>query len=249
MRIQSVFVGLVLFLFVAATSHAAPEGKKFCTNSTAELSVRPAFVSAMVIVYGDKPEMLTCERLKKWAAFIGSSWLSDGLKFSEAVDWVKQILEKEANGAAAGVIANAYLEVYGPQLANGLIGAGPLEKWRYKIMAGAAWYITIVTAEKKSLNSNKAERTSMVYRAYWETFGRAATADELDYWMPRNEHYSLLASANRAWLYSPSGGKDLTETVARAIAKKTGKAPAAAEIKSAITMFIPTKKIYSEMIK
>jgi hypothetical protein len=172
---------------------------------------------------------------------------NDGLKLVGAMDWAKaEIAKNYPISAQFRVIAinNAFREVYGRD-------PNPTEQATYdaKIKTQQAWYATIVNDQRDRLKENAFAKQGVIARAYKAVFGREPSYAESQYWQARSEHYRLIREANRNWLYSPNGAKDLVETVTRALRVNNGKSPNDDEIKSAMAKFSNERKIYEEMIK
>ena len=87
----------------------------------------------------------------------------------------------------------------------------------------------------------------IITRAYKESFGRIPTKAETEYWTPQKKVFGEILDANRAFLYSPGGAKDLRETVARALYDNSGGQPSDKQIGDAIEKYGKTKSIYVEM--
>lgn len=167
----------------------------------------------------------------------------DGLKFIDAVNWLKQRISKDAKDRLFA-IDNAFREVYG-------IESTPEQQatWDVEVKAQKAWYAIIVSSEIAKLSKDNTLRTATINRVYFDAFGRNASSDEIKYWLPRSEHYRTQLQANRTWLYSSSGAKDFAETVARALKNVHGSEPSPADVKSAMVAFTSNKLIYKEMVK
>jgi hypothetical protein len=106
----------------------------------------------------------------------------------------------------------------------------------------------MVLQETKNLNNSKPLREKMIKAAYSRAFGRQATADEIAYWLARSEHFRPLLNAQRIWLYSAQGNKDLRGAVRVALYPKLKREPTAAEIDEGIKKVTPGKLIYTEMV-
>lgn len=120
--------------------------------------------------------------------------------------------------------------------------------WEAQVAAQKAWYATIVGAEREGLNKDKAARTQMLNRVCKAAFGRDAQAGDLDYWLPRDDTYRAVLDANRNWLYSAAGAKDLSETVRRALKAAKGVEPNGEQVKAAAANLTPGRPIYVEMV-
>jgi hypothetical protein len=215
-------------------------------------AARSAFKSASAIVTGI---VLDDSYISEWIGVASASpnWqikINEGLKFSDAVSFLKQYMAEEKgitglDGVAerAITIDNAFREVYGHS-------STPLEQasWEVQVKAQKACYATIWAAELKKIISNRELRIPIIQKAYTDAMGRMPTADDMNYWKPRNEHYRLLVDACRAWLYSEAGAKDLIETITRAWkVKYKNTTPTDNEIKEELIRCTKSKLIYSEM--
>ncbi len=206
-----------------------------------------AFNSAAPIVIGEMKVNYDRNHIWRHAIMYDPAWqgkYNDGLKFTDAVAWLKQRMAGSQGGEdRALAINNAYREVYGRD-------STPAEQayWEPLVKAQQAWYAPIVIAELGTLK-NYGGRPAMINRAYQAFMGRPAIQADLDYWLPRSEHYRLIVQAGRSYLYSSGGATDLAETVARALQTKNGSQPSDAEVKAAMIRFTPQKLIFAEMIK
>lgn len=87
--------------------------------------------------------------------------------------------------------------------------------------------------------------------AYMTVFGRPATPAEMDYWQSRKPaSQGELIDINIKWLISPSGAKDLSETVVRAYKEVngSGNAPAADEQAKWEGRVKTSKWVYAELV-
>ncbi|MBD1210405.1 MAG: hypothetical protein H9535_18405 [Ignavibacteria bacterium] len=219
-----------------------------CTSALA------AFRSASVIVTGKlETDQMILGFVSSGGSFPG--WISilktepeykpkyeDGLKFTDAVSWLKQRISKDAKDRLLA-IDNAFREVYG-------IESTPEQQatWDVEVKAQKAWYAIIVSSEIAKLSKDNTLRTATINRVYNDAFGRNASSDEIKYWLPRSEHYRTQLQANRTWLYSSSGAKDFAETVARALKNVNGSEPSPADVKNAMVSYTSNKLIYKEMV-
>lgn len=214
------------------------------------LTAKKMIVSAGVIVTGEE---VTDEEWGYMAAKmlsspeVGEEKFRAGLSLADALAGWKAWLASPftGDGNRTKVIDRAYMEVYGV-----LPLAIERDVWMGRIKAQEAWYATIVSKEIAGLNSAEARRRDMITRAYNHAFGRPAndTAD-MPYWLPRKEHYRLVIQAQRQWLYSEKGAKDLWFAAEKALKVKYKKPPTLAEVNAAVEKFRPGKLIYIEMVK
>jgi hypothetical protein len=206
-----------------------------------------AFDAAAPIVYGYDMK-LHVWRNDYWQTYLmmDPAWrpkYDEGLKFTDAVAWMKEGLAGDGAGEGrALVINNAYQEVYGRE-------ATPAEHayWEPQVKAQKAWYATIALGEIGKLNSNGSERGAMISRAYHAVMGRGATRADFAYWYPLKDHYRQIVQAARSYLYSASGTTDLAATMARALQTNNGSQPSDAQVKAAILKYTPNKWIYAEI--
>jgi N1221-like protein len=174
-----------------------------------------------------------------------SQQVKEGVRFSDGVTFLKKyIAQPEGSLARAHLITRAFYEVYGRP-------SSPTEQayWDTQVKAQQTWYVPLVSKIREELNSKPPERRTVIQVVYYFVFGRLATDGELNYWTPRKEDYKQMLEANRAWLYSQNGVKDLVETVTRAMEQKNKKKPTDSEVKYAMAKFTAKKMIYQQMIK
>lgn len=119
--------------------------------------------------------------------------------------------------------------------------------WNPVACTAAPFFNTIVNAETEKMNANKITRRFMITAAYKRSFGRPALSSELDKWTPLKENFASIVSANRGYMYSSQGAKELAATVERALFNKKGEKPTPAEISAAIIQYSGKKAIFSEM--
>jgi hypothetical protein len=205
-----------------------------------------AFAAAAPLVLGRAPFK---GEVAYWIPYIQSYGMSqqlqEGFKFSDAVAFLKKFISQPV-GISQGVeaIEYAFQEVYGRY-------ATPLEQayWESQIKAQKAWYAPIVGSESEKLNKDSAVRKAVINHAYRVAFGRDANAVDLQYWQPRSEHFRHLLTAQRVWLYSANGAKDLVETTTRALQAANGKAPTDSQVKDAMKVFSIKNLYYTQMVK
>lgn len=153
----------------------------------------------------------------------------------------KFLREPEQGKYRLTIINNAFADVYGKE-------ASPTDVafWNLEITKGKGFYGAVFDGESKKLNSNKINRRFMITAAYKKSLGRAALSKELDYWEPKSEVFSQIVLANRNFMYSQKGAKELAETIERSLTKNGDKATTK-QINEAIIKYTKTKAIYSEM--
>jgi hypothetical protein len=227
---------------------AAAQAKNQATADLNALvaSSNPAFAAAIPLVLGRAPyEGEVASLILVMKSYGLSQQLQEGLRFSDAVAFLKKLISQPA-GSSRGIqaVEYAFQEVYGRF-------STPLELayWESQIKAQKAWYAPIVSAESEKLNKDSALRKAVINHAYQIAFGRDANAGDLQYWMPRSEHFRHLLTAQRVWLYSANGAKDLVETTTRALQAVNGKAPTDQQVKSAIKVFTSKNRYYTQMVK
>lgn len=159
-------------------------------------------------------------------------------------DWfVKYFNQPEMTEIKRQIITRAFYDVYG----SGQIQ--PAEFAQYNSMQVA--YIKIVVAEMDKMNAplGVARRTLMIIEAYKKSFGRSPVKAEYDYWTPKKEKFKDLVEANRAYLYSPNGAKELSEMVQRVLIAKGNKNPIPNQINEAISKYsaMKPKPVYGEI--
>lgn len=223
-----------------------------CPDPTKEpcKTAKKMIVSAGVIVTGEE---VTDEEWGFMAAKmlsspeVGEAKFAAGLSLSDAVAGWKAWLASPftGDGNRTKVINAAYMEVYGV-----LPLAIERDVWMKRIKAQEAWYAIIVSKEISGLNSADARRRDMITRAYNHAFGRPANdTEDMPHWLPRKEHYRPLIQAQRQWLYSERGAKDLWFAAEKALTAKYKKQPSPAEVNAAVEKFRPGRLIYIEMVK
>lgn len=222
-----------------AEQQAAADSAAFRAQVQAAL---PPFRSASALVLGrtmGDGEIANRMRTFKQA---DPQAVADGVTLVEAIAFLKSQLAAQANAPLrTAATTYAFREVHG-------VTPTPTEQATYdsQIRAQQRWYATIVFDETKRLNQTPALRTAMIERAYQAAFGRAASAAEQAYWMPRTETYRQLLGASRNWLYSQPGATDLVQTVTRAL-QKAGKPHGQQEVSAAMTAYGVKRALFFEM--
>ncbi len=176
-----------------------------------------------------------------------------GLSALEAARFCRQIIQTDPE-ERNGVISTVIMAVYGfPRLDFFKDTTG----WDEPLKTGKASYLSVLAAETKKLNSDPAKRREMIDRAYIRTMGRKAIdrhvlgqgmQGEQTYWGPRTERFSDIVKANHNWLYSPSGSKDLSETVARALKVKLNRIPTEKEVLFSVKKYTWNRVPFPDMI-
>ena len=199
--------------------------------------------SASVVVFGEPARWWNldywCNDLKS-TKYASLPQCKDGLSYVEAVNTLKLFLREQDSWRQLPILKNIYLEVFGREPNPNDIAYG-----KGRMQSGQAWYTIIRAGEITYLHATKPEKTATINRAYYAWFGREPTADETNYWLARNEHYSEIKQANRNWLYSPAGKNELANTIDRAFVKL----PKATDEwrKTAANKWIAEKRIFEEM--
>jgi hypothetical protein len=225
----------------------------FATDTPQCQAAKTAFDAAVVIVTGNPYFRFAAEKYEFssspyiWVNDLAnnpkySAKFNEGLKFSDAVSYLKERLTTNAADRLFA-INNAFMEVYG-RTSNTNEQAG----WDAQVKTQKAWYAVIVTSEISKLNGNPLTRSAIINDVYQRTMGRTATPEELKYWTPRSAHFRLIVQANRNFLYSSNGAKDLTQTVRTAFSAKYKREPLPLELKTALTKAAENKLIFEEMI-
>ena len=154
------------------------------------------------------------------------------------------MLAQTNDGNRGAIMDAAFREVYGRDAT-----VFEMLGWQPQIKKQTAWYATIVPALIKNLNADKTTRQDRLGLAFRLVYGRNIQEGELNYWMPRADHFRLVIQSNRNLIYQPKDPGQLKDIVTRALKYKTGKLPTDAETQTAMSQFAINKKIYAEMIK
>jgi hypothetical protein len=249
----------VIFVLLATQSANAfgqvtINGKSYldtvCPDRTKEpcATAKQMIVSAGVIVTGEElkgDDWTYTANAMLSSKLVGEERFRDGLKLGDAVNYWKDWLASPftGDGNRGKVISQAYTEVYGttPKVDE-------YNAWMTRIKAKQAWYTTIVGAEKSRLKGEPARRKAMINHVYYTAMGRPAAEVDYQYWMAQPEHYVQMVEANRKWLYSPNGEKDLRGAVRVALYPKLKREPTPAEIDEGVQKVKPGKLIYREML-
>ena len=211
------------------------------------LKSKSALQSASVIVYGedltnDNRQMnIWCGRAKE----VVNAQYNAGLKFSEAVAVLKGLIKHDTK-EQANVIERVFMEVMGR-------GASPDETafWQPKMRNEGKWWYATMHGELVSYvnKENPEERKGVIRRAYMRSLGRDAKPEEQSYWLPRTEHFRLIREANRTWLYSANGAKELPDVVKRVFKSEKDRWPSESELKELMVKFGGQKLTFEEMRK
>jgi hypothetical protein len=240
-------------LAIAANQTAIVYGQtldEVCPDKTKEpcATAKKMIQSASVVVTGEesKGDDWTFMANKMLTdAQIGEAKFKERINLKDAVEFWKSWLASPftGDGNRDKVINLAFLEVYGKL---------PLkierDVWMKRINAREAWYAAIVSKEISNLNSAEVRRRDLIKRAYSNAFGRPPTDGDFQFWVPRAEHYRPLLSAQRTWMYSDNGLKDLRGAVRVALYPKFKREPTEAEIDEGIKKVKPNRLIYLEMV-
>ena len=119
--------------------------------------------------------------------------------------------------------------------------------WNANCMGPGGFFNRIVKAKTSKMNENKITRRFMITAAFKRSYGRPAMSSELDTWTPLQLNFGEIVAANRGYMYSSQGAKELAATVERALFNKKGEKPSAAEISAAIVQYSGSKAIFAEM--
>ena len=138
------------------------------------------------------------------------------------------------------LIERAYTYVYGR-------GPGAEQIARYLNQNIA--FSEIIAAEQQLMKSDSTNllRGIAIVNAYKDSMGRPPTAAERNYWNPKTTFYNVIVKANRDFLYSPNGSKDLLETIKRAHNATNGKNPDSVQLANLLTKYSQNKAIFDEM--
>lgn len=206
---------------------------------------KSAFDTAALLVLGRETSDLEVSIWLKNMQKQSPGQFETEVKFTDVVKYLKTLIAQPLSSTLrTGAINNAFREVYG-------IDALPVQQAQYdaQIRAQQATYSSIVLTEIKNLNEDKIARKLMIARAYKKSMGRVTVQSEMDYWLPRADHFRQIVEASRSWLYSANGSKDLAETVKRALEvnKMPGENISNAKISDAMKKFTVKKLIFDEM--
>ena len=176
--------------------------------------------------------------------------IKDGIKFIDAVNFLKAKLKSESatnNKLILILLEKAFTESFGRASTT-----AEQSLWIARIKSEGLWYAPIKSELMKQAQVDKKERTALIDRAYGYTLGRAATQEEVKYWLPHSEYYDQIVAANRAWLFSSSGASEYPEVVRRAL-KTYENNPFFAPLESTVktwagTFSAGTGKVYAEML-
>lgn len=227
-------------------------GKLVCLNnfgSQAYKIAKAAFNTASMTILGRKPAgEENAGEIPAWIYLTLTKYGSAqnyfaGMK-TEAAEYVLKALFAESKyaGARKETIDRAFYHATG-----GFSNTTQFAFWDAKIQQKEAWYANILESVRQEMNKNASSRKLMIQCAYLIVFGRMPTDGDMNYWMPRGENYKQLVEANRTWLYSPNGAKDLAETVTGVLKFNLNRTPTENEVKTAIGDYQKKRQVYMEM--
>lgn len=208
------------------------------------------------IGYSESPTgyFTTSEMLQLFAQYdqaaAPNAKIKDGIKFIDAVNFLKAKLKSESvanNKLILILLEKAFTESFGRTFTT-----AEQSLWIARIKSEGLWYAPIKSELMKQAQVDKKERTALIGRAYGYTLGRAATPEEVKYWLPRLEYYDQIVAANHAWLFSPNGASEYPDVVRRALTTYENNpffAPLESTVKTwAATFSAGTGKVYAEML-
>jgi hypothetical protein len=155
---------------------------------------------------------------------------------------IKSIAEDKSAPIRKSIIDRAFYQATGGE-------ANPTEfaSWDAKIQQEQAWYKSIFTTARLQMNLNPPKRKLMIQVAYVTVFGRMPTDGDLSYWQSRTEGFKEMVEANRAWLYSPNGAKDLADAVTSVLKFNLNKTPSTDQINTAMSEYRKKRLVFTEM--
>ncbi len=226
-----------------------PQPIEYFNTNTLNCKVsEKAYQAASAIVFGRKLNVAELEKyLRHGAEQFGSSYSqksSEGIKLTDAINFLKIALAKSKPETRADVIDRAFMEAYGRK-------ADPNEQSANdsKVTSQKGWFASIINDEIYRMSKDSFLRTVMIKYAYANSLGRVATTAEITFWVPRLERYPQIVEGNRAWLYTGNGAQDLRDATIKALTIKYSKKPSENQIKNAIASFSSKRLIYPEMVK
>ena len=212
-------------------------------------ATKAALVSAGLVVLGRVSDAQAAALTSAVAA--DPQWKpkfeAGGLSHADAVTYLKGKLAQEGAGVArAGVIDNAYLDVYGSKA-----GPAQVSSWEPQLKTQKEWFATLVFKLNDELNRGKGpyDRRTVIRTVYYNAMGREPLDTDFSYWAPRQENYRQMLIAGRTWLYSDAGRGDLRDTIRRAFRHKLKKEPTEQEVSETAQRFAAKRLIYIEMVQ
>ncbi|MCW3846300.1 hypothetical protein OF829_03545 [Sphingomonas sp. LB-2] len=248
-HLRSLLIALVLAacVFPAAAFAQTPIDNRLKAMAASD-RVDKAFGSAAIIVLG---RTVNPNEIYPWLVLMGtpeygmSDEIANEVDLNGAVKFLKAFIAKPAGaGLRAELIDRAFLEVHGRN-------STPLEQasWDAEVKAGKAYYASIVVKESAKLNASPALRKEMIQRAYLFAEGRLPYPGDLAFWGGKQEHYREIVEAERKWLYSPGGAKELVEVAKRAWKAAYGTVPSDEALKAVLVRATQGKMVYAELAK
>jgi len=215
---NSIFAALLALVLLATQSAQA---RSFKPDSKEYKTAKSALLSASVIVLGlPYTDVEINQRLVEFDAppyNMGQKY-DEGLKFSEAVDFLKLRLKKDSFDRILATNM-AYLESMGRQGND-----NERSYWQGRILnEDKLWYATMLPTFNDYVKTNKDERKATINRVYLAVFGRPAKSTDTNYWLNRSENYRAMREANRQYLWSEAGKLELTAMLTMCYQKISGK--------------------------
>lgn len=206
---------LLLFLGGTLAKQAAAQGALASVGAAQLQAARAAARSAEAMVFGGPPGPGASDPDFWLGLYVANN--DQHLQTLQAGEFnytaaVAELKREAATIIFRGVATDRVMrEVYGRD-------AYGEEFQHYKPLVDAqqAWYFTILAQERQRMNSDPYLRRQTIERVYLDVFGRVPAAQDLAYWMPRQDTYAAMHDANMAYLYAPAHAADLWATAARA---------------------------------
>ena len=189
------------------------------SNTPQAKSARGAFAAALPLIMGttlhpvDSQELFPLVKRFISPKYGGAAKYKEGLKFSDAAEFLKWRLKNE-NIERTGLVYRVYRDTFGRNPTD-----ADLKYWLPRVQnEGKWWFFTLVPVNVKWMNESDAnEKKAAISRSYRAAFGREATAAELADKLKGDGHFRKLREAHRAFLWSdsPAANAELRETLHR----------------------------------
>lgn len=207
----------ILFLVLTGTvaREAAAQDPLASVGAAQLQAARAAARSAEAVVFGGPPGPVASDPDYWLRLYVANN--GQHLQALQAGDFnyvaaVAELKRQAATIIYRGIATDRVMrEVYGRD-------AYGEEAQHYKPLVDAqqAWYVTILSQERQRMNSDPYLRRQTIERVYLDVFGRVPAAQDLAYWMPRQDTYAAMHDANMSYLHAPAHAADLWATAARA---------------------------------